>query len=471
MWPANVLGVRRHQIAAAVLIASGVAVCASKAPMLHAMLVPIVTSVILLAILVRSFRSEGVDREREQWLLRVVMFVFAARLLVSLVIANTRSLYETLGPDAISYHYGAVAIVQGWDAGIPITGSPVAVGKEGFFYLLAGLYYVFGTYQVAGLVVNAALSAALVPIVHDTTRRLFGRDAAKVAAVVVAVMPSFFIWTAQLLREAPVLFLLALAANAATRLTLRTTVGAYLVLVSSLTLLFTLRANVAYIVAAGFIVGLAFGRKRLVAGVAAGAATGTFVLALLIAGGIGYAGFQAATGADLQQVSEARKDLAGTADSGYARDRDVSTSQKALTFLPIALPTFALGPFPWQVGNALQAGGLLDAASLWILLPSAARGLRRASKAGRSWYVLMAPALLLAASLSLLIGNFGTIVRERLQVTVLLIPIIAYGWSLRRSRLRPSTLLGHEAASRGARMNRRQELGGRAPATSVHYDR
>jgi len=34
--------------------------------------------------------------------------------------------------------------------------------------------------------------------------------------------------------------------------------------------------------------------------------------------------------------------------------------------------------------------------------------------------------------LSLLIGNYGTVVRERLQVTIFLIPLAAYGWTLRK---------------------------------------
>jgi hypothetical protein len=37
--------------------------------------------------------------------------------------------------------------------------------------------------------------------------------------------------------------------------------------------------------------------------------------------------------------------------------------------------------------------------------------------------------------LALATGNFGTIVRERTQIVVILLPLIAYGVSLRRPRI------------------------------------
>jgi hypothetical protein len=438
MRAATPSGVRFGHFAVAVTIALGVGLAAHKAPILVAFFIPIVGSVLLLAALVRAFRVGIVDPERERWLLTIVLAVFAVRVAIGLVITSFPLLRDTFGPDATTYHQGAINIVHRWDTGVTI-GRAIPAGKEGFFYLLASLYYVFGTYQVAGLIVNAALSAAVLPVIHDTTRRLFGPAAARASVVMVAVLPCFMVWTSQLLREAPVIFLLALAANAATRLTQRTTPGAYLLLGGSLTLLFTLRANVALVVAAGFVIGVAFGRSHLLPGVATGAATLGFVVVIIVAAGVGYAGFQAATGADLEQVSAARKDLSSGVSSGYATTQDVSTTQKAIIFLPVALPSFALGPFPWQVRNATQIGGLLEAMSLWFLLPSLFRGLRSAKLVAlRRWQALAIPALLLATSLSLLIGNFGAVVRERLQVTVLLVPIAAYGWTRRRTRSRVS---------------------------------
>jgi hypothetical protein len=311
--------------------------------------------------------------------------------------------------------------------------SVLPAGKEGFFFALAGLYWVFGPYQVAGIVVNAALAAAVVPLVHDTTRRLLGREAARVVVIMYALLPGFLVWTSQLLREAGVVFLLAVAANAAVRLQARTTAGAVAALGGSLALLFTLRANVALLATAGFIAGVAVSRREVLAGAATGAVVvGLLVLAVVVAG-VGERGYELTTTADLKTVSEVRQALATTSSSGIAPTVDVSTPGEAIRFLPHGLVAFGLGPFPWTARNGRQVAGVLEALTLWFLLPSLVRGWLRAGDAiGRRRLVLGVPALLLAVGLALFVGNYGTVVRERLQVSILILPFVAYGWTLRR---------------------------------------
>ena len=48
--------------------------------------------------------------------------------------------------------------------------------------------------------------------------------------------------------------------------------------------------------------------------------------------------------------------------------------------------------------------------------------------AGRTVRVILLPAIAVTMALSLSAGNFGIIVRERAQIIVLLLPLIAYGW-------------------------------------------
>jgi hypothetical protein len=94
---------------------------------------------------------------------------------------------------------------------------------------------------------------------------------------------------------------------------------------------------------------------------------------------------------------------------------------------------FGLGPFPWTARNGRQVAGVLEALTLLFLLPSLVRGWLRAGDAiGRRRLVLGVPALLLAVGLALFVGNYGTVVRERLQVSILILPFVAYGWTLRR---------------------------------------
>jgi hypothetical protein len=415
----------------ALIVAVGAVVVQTAAPVVLAVVVPMAVGAGLLVVALRV-TADGHEADTRRWLGWVTLVAAIAHLGISLVIASSASLTATFGGDATTYHEGARGILDHWVVGARFP-TFVATGKEGFFYGLAALYWLVGPFIVAGLVLNAAFASVLVPLVADTSRRLFGPATVRPAALMVAFLPGFLIWTSQLLREAPMLACLAVIANVSVRLTERTRPGLLVVLSLSLAVLFTLRANVALLVAAGVLLGLAVGSRRALAGVATGGVSLGLVAAFVLAAGIGAAGFRLATASDLEDVNLARRDLATSADSGYASDQDVSTGRSAAVFLPVALVNFALGPFPWQVANARQLGGVVEALSLWVLFPSLWRGWR-ASRAviGRTRLVLVLPATLVACSLALLIGNYGTIVRQRLQVTVFLVPFAALGWSLRR---------------------------------------
>ena len=415
---------------AALIVAAGVVAVQALAPVVLAVVVPIAVGAGLLVAALR-LTGEGHDAETRSWLGRVTLSAAVAHLGIAVVIASSASLISTFGGDATTYHEGARALVDHWVLGRPFPDF-IGAGKEGFFYGLAGIYWLFGPHPIAGLALNAAFAGVLVPLVADTSRRLFGPAAIRPAALMVALLPGFLLWTSQLLREAPMLACLALIANVSVRLTERTRPGLLVVLSLALATLFTLRANVALLVAAGVLAGLALGSRRGLAGVAAGGASLGLVVAIVLAAGIGAAGFRLATSSDLDDVNLARQDLATSAESGFAEDQDVSTGGSAAAFLPVALVNFALGPFPWQVANARQLGGLIEAMSHWVLLPSLWRGWRASGALiGRVRLVLVLPATLVACSLAVLIGNYGTITRQRLQVTVFLVPFAALGWSLR----------------------------------------
>ena len=69
--------------------------------------------------------------------------------------------------------------------------------------------------------------------------------------------------------------------------------------------------------------------------------------------------------------------------------------------------------------------------------------------------VYLLPALFVTVGLALLVANFGTVVRERMQVLVLLIPLIGLGWSVRHPATSGAT------PRRGAAPARVSTAGGR----------
>lgn len=355
---------------------------------------------------------------------------FAAHFLFGFTVTNAGGIVSSLlrAPDALTYNSLAIDITKHWMSDFPLPALPS--GKEGFYYLLAGLYWLFGLHAVAGLVVNAGLIAAVVPLVTDTTRRLFGSQAAARVPPILVLLPSLMLWPSQLIKEAPVLFLVAVAANGAVRATERVSVGPLVAVAGSTALLLTLRGHVALVLAGGIVAGIVIGRRELLGGVGAGLSAAA-LLVVLLSFGLGYSGFDAAVNTDLRQAQIVRRDLAVTASSGFDAEVDISTSQQALTYLPRGLLTFLVGPFPWQIRGVRQLPVVPDMLIWWALLPSLCRGVRGGRRLlGRRSLVILLPAFTTACLLSLAIGNFGTLVRERMQVVVLLIPVIAYGLAL-----------------------------------------
>ncbi|MEA2703019.1 MAG: hypothetical protein QOD63_964 [Actinomycetota bacterium] len=424
----STLGGRGVALIVVVLIAIGLAVV--RAEGIVALVGPAVIGALCLALLVRFLTQDDEEADYRR-IVRWTAVAFGVHLVLSLVITNTYVLLLYLGPDALTYDILAKHIVLHWTSGFPFPDIPS--GKEGFYYLLAGLYWMFGAHTAAGLAVNATLAAGLVPLSTDTTRRLFGARAARYAAPLTLLVPGVLLWTSQLIKEAPILFLLALGANCAVRISDRISLAPLAVLAATMALLFTFRGWVGVMAAGGLVIGIAFGRHQLLSGLGTGVTALCLIGLLVVVTGLGYSGYKTAVGSDLEHASLVRRDLADSATSGFNAEADISTPTRALTYLPGAMVTFAVGPFPWQIGGVRQLPVIPDMVVWWALLPSLWRGVRVGGRQrGRQILVLLMPALTTALLLALALGNFGTLMRERTQVFILLVPFLCLGLSVRR---------------------------------------
>lgn len=383
----------------------------------------------IVLLLVRVYGAEATPEEQANTL-RWALVAFAAHLFASLVISYWTPSVRFFGGDALTYHSAAEQIVRHWTSGAALPRLPS--GREGFYYLLAGLYWVFGPYTAAGLALNAALAAGLIPVVGDTTRRLFGDGPVRFVAPLLLLLPGLFVWTSQLLKEAPILFLIAVGINCAVRLTDRLATGWILLLAADVAVLLTFRGHVAVFIAAGLFAGLLLSRAQLVSGVATGAVVLATVALFVLGGGVGESGFEVVTRSDLEQANIVRQGLAYNTGSGFGSDVDISTSRRAVAYLPVGLVNFLLGPFPWQLGGTRQLVALPDVLATWWLIPRLVLGLRLArARIGRRLRVVLLPAAFLSGVLALVISNYGTVIREREQVVVILIPVIALGLAAR----------------------------------------
>ncbi|MDP9074436.1 MAG: hypothetical protein M3N98_09745, partial [Actinomycetota bacterium] len=230
-------------------------------PLVDAVIVPLVAFGLLLVALCSALRPD--DRIAAQRVLRLCLAAFVAHVVIGAIIVNSHQLVIYLGSDAVGYDNAARQIVAHWHDSI-VAMPVMGLGKEGFYYALAGLYRVLGVHPVVGVVLNGFFAAALVPLFYDLTRRFFGSAAGWWAAVIVTLQPGFLIWTSQLLREAGVLFFLAVALNCASRIASRASPWPLVILAADLTLLLTFRSDVALVAASGLAAGLIVGHRRVV---------------------------------------------------------------------------------------------------------------------------------------------------------------------------------------------------------------
>jgi len=413
---------------------------------LLALILPGMVGVLVLVAMVLRLTDFFDDEDALRRVMWWTMVSFGAHLLVGLLITNIGPLRGYLGPDSLGYHAGAVDIVQHWRLDYPLPDLPS--GKEGFFYALAGLYWLVGTEPTAGLVMNATLAAAMVPLMADLTNRLAGPRAAHKIPPLLVLLPGLMLWPSQLLREAGMLFLLVLVANLGVRLSERVTVPSLLGLVVSIAVMLTFRGYIAVVVAGTVLCGVALSKRHLLAGVGTAISAVLIGSILVLSFGLGYAGYQTAVNANLQQANIVRQGLSVSVASGYASDVDVSNSGAAITYLPRGLTSFMLGPFPWQIRGVRQLPALPDVIVWWYLLPMLWRGCQVARREGeRRAYVLLLPALGVASVLGLILANYGILVRERTQVVVLLLPLIAWGLADRAREREQPGYLAEQAAT------------------------
>jgi hypothetical protein len=414
-------------------------------PAAIALVVPTTVGVLALGVLCTKLRDPEGTPEQATRLVAWTMGALFGHLIFGLIVTNTPRAVYYLGGDAGTYHTYATWITE---FGTKSLTHGLQQGKEGFYYTLVALYKVFGPHKAAGLALNATLSAAMVPLLADVARRLFGSAAAREVPPMVVLFPTVFLFTSQLLKEAPILFLLVGATDAAVRMADRITLVNLAVFTGAVALLLTFRGPIALVGGAGLVAGVAVAKREVLSGLTAGVSTVAVLAVFVLVVGVGYSGVRdTLQSSNLAATNNIRSGLANGSNTGFGSDVDTSTARRALSYLPVGLSRFAIGPFPWELRSVRELPAMADVAVLWALLPSAFRGYRQGfRRIGRRLAVLVGPAVTIAIVLSLSVGNIGILVRERMQVFVLVVPVMALGLSLRHPQPEPVAAPAREPA-------------------------
>jgi hypothetical protein len=416
--------------------------------------------------LVAGFLVSRVEQDKV-FLVRLFFAALLLRMAVGALIFAF-DLQSFFGGDAFQYDLFGYALLQSWHGDSYYTaltnyfmGSDTNGGSGwGMLYMVAVIYGAVGRNMLAVQFVNAVIGAATAPLISLCARHVFGNlRGARVACIFVAFYPSLVLWSAQGLKDGPIVFLLAASMFAALELGARFSTKHFVLLVCALFGLLSLRFYIFYMMVAAiggaFVIGMrattaqSFVRQFIVIiGIS---------LALTYMGVLRYASMQYETYGNLEALQRSRLDAAQTGQSGYAPEVDVSTSEGALTTIPMGLLYLLFAPFPWQLASLRQSITLPEMLIWWACFPLLVLGiwftikyrLRQASP-----ILIFTPMLTLAYSLFQ--GNIGNAYRQRAQLLIFYFMFVAVGFVLikeKREDKKRREILEREAdmAALGAR--------------------
>jgi hypothetical protein len=410
-----------------------------------------------------------INRQPEDrlFLLRIFVSALLLRMLLGTAIFIFRG-QEFFGGDALTYDFLGYAQLQAWFGDRyywqivrTFVGRSGGGGTSwGMVYLVAAIYGAIGRNVLAIQFFNAVMGAATAPIIYLSALQVFNNvRVARLSAVAVAFYPSLVLWSSQGLKDGPIVFFLALSILATLKLSRKFSVKYVAILVSSLFAILSLRFYVFYMITAAVSGAFLIGMQKVTATnfIRQLAVVVTIGLALMYLGVTRYANMQFEAYGNLERVQRSRLDSATRGQSGFGAQSDVSTSEGALSTIPIGMVYLLFAPFPWQLTSLRQSITLPEMIFWWASFPLLILGL---------WFSIryrlrqISPILIFTVMLSLAYsvfqGNVGNAYRQRSQLLVFYFIFVAVGYVLllekreerkRRELAEPGPIAGRLASS------------------------
>lgn len=373
--------------------------------------------------------------------------LFIAALLVRMIIGGAIFVFkgqEFFGGDAITYDFYGLAQMYGWGGDKYYSSLANVFVKQGegsgwgMVYLVAVIYGIIGRNMLAVQMVNSVLGAATAVIIFLCAHHVFKNlRVARYAGIAVAFYPSLVLWSSQGLKDGPIVFFLALSILATLKLGEKLTARYIIVLVFSLLALLSLRFYVFYMVCVAIGGALVIGMQAITASSFARQFVAIVLLGLALAylGVTHSATVQYEQYGSLERLQRSRLDLARSAESGFGRDADVSSTSGALSTLPMGMFYLLFAPFPWQITSLRQSITLPEMIIWWASFPLLVLGLWFAIKYRlRMISPILIFTVMLTLAYSVFQGNVGTAYRQRAQLLVFYFIFVAVGFELLKEK-------------------------------------
>src|SRR5947209_2990837 len=352
--------------------------------------------------------------------------LFFGALLVRIAVGTTiyfLNLQEFFGGDAYTYDIFGNALLKVWQGDKSynylvnmFVGSAAGSGW-GMLYMVASVYGIAGRNMLAVQFFNSVLGAATAPVIFLCAQHIYrNHRVSRIAALAAAFYPSLVLWSSQGLKDGLIVFCLAISILATLHLSEKVTISSLLMLLGALLALLSLRFYIFYMMVAAnvgaFLIGMRQASARSIA--QQFVVILTLGLALTYLGVLRTAGLQFETYGNLEMLQNSRLDLQQTANSGFGKDVDLSTTSGALSTIPSGLAYLLFAPFPWHLSSLRPSITLPEMVIWWVSFPLLVLGLWFTIKYRlRQTLPILIFTIMLTLAYSMFQGNVGTAYRQR----------------------------------------------------------
>jgi len=397
----------------------------------------------------------------ERFLLRLFASALLVRILVGTLI-NVFQMQTFFGGDAFTYDWLGYEQMRAWGGDhfstAVIQGFFMRAGSPwGMVYLVGGIYQLTGRNMLAVQLFNAVLGAATAPLIYHCGYAVTSNTkVARLAAKGVAFMPSLVLWSAQELKDGPIMFFLALSIFATLRLGREFNAKNLIALIGALLCVLCFRFYVFYMLLVAIVGAFLVGMRPVTAqGLVRQVVVMVFIgLSLTYFGVTRYAAVHFESYGSLQILNMTRSDQAQSADSGFLQSTDVSTAGGVITTIPLGMANLLFAPFPWQVASLRQAITIPEMLVWWASFPMLILGLWYSTKYRlRQVFPMLLFTLMLSLAYSVFLGNVGNAYRERAQLLIFYFIFVAVGYVLMRERYEMN--VASELLSNQRKLNKR----------------
>jgi len=366
------------------------------------------------------------------------IFLLAVLVRVTLAVTSYHMLpYGFFAPDELGYTGIGNDLAS---SGLPDPASVVRAAW-GWYYLNAVLSYFFA--QDAELLArlwNCGVGG-LVPILcYRLANSLGGSAAGRVAAILTAFCPSLVLWSSLNLKDTDTQVLLLAIILLSLSLQRSWRFGYLLLMAPMLVLLASLRQYLLIPLLAAILVSQLVVRRDVLANLSVVVIIGGLLVVPLTLSLPNLAEWSPRL-TNVENVNAFRTGFASGAGSVYLSDTSFTSPLQLVAFLPSGLLFFFLGPFPWNSGSLLQQIATPEMLAYYALLPFMTIGLRRAISRHPSQVIpLLTFSAIVAVSYSLTLTNFGTLLRFRDQLLLIMLCFAGIGLRghARRQRAAPA---------------------------------